>query len=137
MKNPKLNAERWIREAENTFYQAKRTHNDKAYNFSCFLAEQTCQKALKAILYLDETRFITIHSIAELIKEIAKKRPDFLKFLGEGGKLDQYYLSSRYPDAVAEPAIPSEIFIEDQSKEAVAIAEKIFKHCKELIIGIK
>ncbi len=135
MKNPKQNAERWIREAGNTLRQSKQACENEAYNLACFLAEQTAQKALKAVLYFDGARFINIHSITELLKEISKKRPEFLEFLNEGKKLDQYYLSSRYPDAVAEPAIPSEIFIKDQAEDAAAIAQKIFNAGRGKIIG--
>jgi HEPN domain-containing protein len=134
MKHSKENADRWLREAENTLNQAQKImENEKAYNLVCFLAEQACQKALKAVLYFDGARLITIHSIAELIKQIGINRPDFLTFLAPGGKLDQYYLSSRYPDAVAEPAIPSEIFTKDQAEEAVNIARQIFEVCRSLI----
>ena len=76
---------------------------------------------------------VTIHSIAELIKEIKKTRPEFSKLFTEGAKLDQYYLSSRYPDAVAEPAIPSEIFSKDQAEEAVRAARAIYEQCRKVI----
>lgn len=134
MKNSKQNAERWIKEAENTLRQARHSCRENSYNLACFLAEQTSQKSLKAVLYLDGARFINIHSIAELIKEISKKRPEFLEFFNQGAKLDNYYLSSRYPDAVPEPAIPSEIYIKDQAEEAVDIAKNIFDVCKKLIL---
>lgn len=134
MKNSKQNAERWIKEAENTLHQAERNSRENAYNLACFLAEQASQKSLKAVLYLDGARFVNIHSIAELIKEISKKRPEFLELLNQGVKLDNYYLSSRYPDAVPEPAIPSEIYIKDQAEEAVNIAKDIFDVCKKLIL---
>lgn len=133
MKNPKQNAARWIKEAEYTFYQAERTLKDNAYNLACFLAEQTSQKALKAVLYLGGARFITTHSIKELVKEISKKHPEFTELADKGALLDQYYLSSRYPDAVPEPAIPSEIFIKKQAEEAVDIAREIFELCKKMI----
>lgn len=133
MKQPKQNAERWLREAEYTFRLGEKLHTEKAYSYACFLAEQTAQKALKAVLYFDGARLITMHSIAKLLEEIGRKRPEFLLFKADGGRLDQYYLSTRYPDAVAEPAIPSEIFVEDQSREALDIARKIFDASKTLI----
>lgn len=126
MKDYKQNARRWLREAHNTLKQAQHSFESKDYNLVCFLTEQAAQKALKAVLYRDETRFVTIHSITELIKKIAVTRTEFLEILDRGTKLDQYYLSSRYPDAVPEPAIPSEIFIKEQAEEAMSIARTIF-----------
>lgn len=125
MKDHKQNARRWLREADNTLKQARHALESHDYNLVCFLAEQAAQKALKAVLYGDGTRFINIHSITELLKTIAATRAEFLEMLDRGAKLDQYYLSSRYPDAVPEPAIPSELFIKEQAEEAVAIAQAI------------
>jgi HEPN domain-containing protein len=134
MKNPKENAMRWLKEAEYTLRQAEKVCQDGAYSLACFLSEQAAQKSLKAILYLDGARFITIHSITELIKEISKKRIEFLELINQGAtRLDQYYLSTRYPDAVPAPAIPSEIYSIDQAQEAVKIAGNIFKLCDQKI----
>ena len=133
MKNSRQNALRWIRDAENTLRVAEKNCQWEAYNVACFLAEQGAQKSLKAVLYLDGARFIRIHSIAELIKEVSQKRPEFLPLREEAGVLDQYYLTTRYPDAVAEPAIPSEIFTKKQAEEALRIARTIFEMSKSLI----
>lgn len=133
MKNSRGQSERWLRDAEHTLRQAERTLGDDSYNWVCFLAEQACQKSLKAVQYFDGARFITIHSIAELLKQVAVQHPEFSKFSAQGVKLDQYYLSSRYPDAVAEPAIPSEIFVEEQAEEALAIARRIFEASRRVI----
>ncbi len=133
MKKPAETGDRWLREAAHTLQQAKLVYKNKIYNVTCFLAEQACQKALKAVLYFEGARFITMHSIAELLKEVSKKHPELSRFIAQGGHLDQYYLSSRYPDAVAEPAIPSEIFDDEQAAKALSIAEEIFMACKKLV----
>ena len=133
MKHSQQNALRWIREAENTLGQAERNCRQDAYNLACFLAEQAAQKALKAVRYLDGARFVTIHSISELIVEISKNRPEFLTLRSSAAILDQYYLTTRYPDAVAEPAIPSEIFTKEQAEQALSIARTIFQTCQSLI----
>lgn len=134
MKQPLQNAKRWLREAEATLKQAEQSYYNKAYNLTCFLAEQTAQKALKAVMYLDGARMIIIHSVAELIKEISTQHPEFSALFNDGAKLDQHYLSSRYPDAVPEPAIPSEIYIEDQAKETLAIAKRILDASRSAIV---
>lgn len=127
MKNAKSNALRWFREAEYTLRQARRTlERDEAYNWVCFLAEQVCQKSLKAVLFADGARMITIHSISVLVEQVKNRHPEFAEYADRAKVLDQYYLSARYPDAVAEPAIPSEIFIRDQAAAAIEIANAIF-----------
>ncbi|MEK7193887.1 MAG: HEPN domain-containing protein [Patescibacteria group bacterium] len=134
MRNFKQNAQRWIKEAEYTLNRAEQNCREESYSLACFLAEQTSQKALKAVLYFDGARFINIHSITELIKEVSRKRPEFLDFIKQATTLDHYYLSTRYPDAVPEPAIPSEIFVKEQAEEAVSIAGKIFNASKKALV---
>jgi len=133
MKESKQNAQRWLREAEKTWQQAQRAGGQKDYNLACFLAEQSAQKSLKAVLYGDGVRFINIHSVAELLKLISQTHPEFSQLSELGVKLDQYYLTTRYPDAVPDPAIPSEIFIKDQADEALFISEKILILSRSLI----
>ena len=133
MKNPRTNALRWIRDAENTLRQGEMNCRMEAYNVACFLAEQSAQKSLKAVRYLDGSRFISTHSVTELIREISEKRPEFLPMRPQAAVREQYYLTTRYPDAVAEPAIPSEIFTKKQADEALRIARTIFEMSKQLI----
>ena len=134
MKNARQNAERWIREAEYTLRQTERNCREGSYNLACFLAEQTAQKALKAVLYFDGARFINIHSVAELAKEASGTHQEFTSLISEGSRLDQYYLSARYPDAVPEPAIPAEIFTKKKAEEAGGSARKIFDAAKGLML---
>ena len=133
MKQPRQNALRWIRDAENTLRHAELNCQWEAYNVACFLAEQVAQKALKAVLYLDGARFISTHSVSELIREASQKRPGLLPLRAQAVILDQYYLTTRYPDAVAAPAIPSEIFTKEQAEDALRIARTIFERCRALI----
>ncbi|MBI4479418.1 MAG: HEPN domain-containing protein [Acidobacteria bacterium] len=134
MKHPRQNALRWIREAAHTLRVAERVlEQPEAYNVVCFLAEQVAQKALKAVRYFDGARLVSIHSVSELIKEVAQTRPEFLSLQPQGAVLDQYYITTRYPDAVAEPAIPSEIFTKEQAEHALRIARAIFEKCQSLV----
>ncbi len=126
MKNPKQEAQRWLKQSEYDLGEAKRSLEHKSYSYACFFAEQSAQKSLKALLISHGERFITIHSIAELIKEATKFNESLSALMEEGKKLDRYYLSSRYPDALPEPAIPFESYTSDEAQEAVAIAKKIF-----------
>ena len=68
-----------------------------------------------------------------VIPEVAQKRPEFLPLRDDAGVLDQYYLTTRYPDAVAEPAIPSEIFTKAQAEDALRTARSIFAMSQSLI----
>ena len=136
MKNPKQTSLRWLKEAVSTLESARKIFSrNEDYNLVCFLSEQASQKALKGVAYFDGARTVPIHSIRELLKLSSEKHSELSGLMNDGAKLDQYYLSTRYPDAVAEPAIPSEIFSADQAGDSLKIAEKIFSASKKIIGG--
>ena len=133
MKDLRLQADRWLRQAEYDLGQALKSFADQSYAYACFFSEQSSQKSLKAYLIYKGRRYVNIHSISELLKEASVFDEGFGPLIDSGKQLDQYYLSSRYPDAIPEPAIPAEIFIEDQAKTAVDTGQKIFELSKKLI----
>ena len=78
-------------------------------------------------------RFINIHSVSKLLEESSKFNKDFLKFINNGKILDRYYLTTRYPDTVAEPAIPYEVYTEKEANESIEIVTTIFEISKQKI----
>ena len=126
MKDSKSQASRWLRQAEYDLKEAEKCLSGKSFSYACFFAEQAAQKSLKGYLIAQGARFVNIHAIGELLKEAAKNDSKFSTLIPSGQKLDRYYLSSRYPDALPDPAIPAESYGEDEAQEAVDIAKKIF-----------
>ena len=134
MRNPKEQSKRWLKQSEYDLSEAKEKLNGKSFAYACFYSEQSAQKAIKAFLIYNGKRFITIHSVGELLKEASLINNLFAPLVEAGKTLDRYYLSSRYPDALPEPAIPYESFTFSEMKEAVSIAQKIFDACKKAIV---
>lgn len=131
MKDSKSQSSRWLKQAEYDLKQAEKSLSDGGFSYACFFAEQAAQKSLKGYLMDNGWRFVNIHSVGELLKEAAKldaKR--FEGLIGLGQKLDRYYLSSRYPDALPDPAIPAESYGPDEGREAVEIGRKILSATK-------
>lgn len=133
MKNSKGNSQRWLAQAEYDLKQAARSFKDKSFAYAAFFAEQSAQKSLKAFLIFQGKRFITIHSVGELAKEAAVIDKTIKPLIEKAKLLDRHYLASRYPDALPEPAIPAESYIEPEAKEAVSIAKEIFEVVARLI----
>ena len=133
MKNNKENSLRWQRQAEYDLNQGIKLLADGNFSYASFFAEQAAQKILKAFLIFKGRRFITIHSVGELLKEAAALDNKFSPLINKGKKLDRHYLISRYPDALPEPAIPAESYTKDEAEEAVEIAKQIFEITKNLI----
>lgn len=125
MKRAKETGLLWLRQAEHNLDRAKRNLEDGAFSDACFMSEQTAQVAIKAFLYFNGERFINIHSVTALVKEAGQYDADFSSFIKECGILDQYYIPTRYPNALAGDVIPAEIYRKDQAEEAVKIAGAI------------
>jgi HEPN domain-containing protein len=60
-----------------------------------FLAQQSAEKVVKALLIAKFRRYETIHSVTELLKRA--NAPQSLIELGV--RLDRHYIPSRYPNA--------------------------------------
>lgn len=131
MKNIKAEAMRWLEQAEHDLDAAKKNLEIlKFYSDTCFLAEQAAQKALKAFLYFKGKRYVLIHSVAALVEAILEYDKEFEPLIKYGRKLDQYYIPTRYPDALAPPAIPFETYAKEQAEEALKYAQEIFNLIK-------
>jgi HEPN domain-containing protein len=117
---------RWLRQAEHDLSIAQNHQGRGDYSDACFMAEQASQKALKAFLVAQGRRSVPIHSVAQLAESCSQIDADFTLYIAPGRILDQYYIPTRYPDALAPPAVPFESYTEEQGKKAVAAAKAIF-----------
>ena len=88
----------------------------------CFLAQQTAAKSLRALAYyrgVAEVRNRSVKKIAESLdinSEIARA----------GGLLDQYYIATRYPDALPEGR-SSEYYDKEQAAAALEMARAVIR----------
>ena len=89
------------------------------------MAEQAAQKALKGFLMAQGQRSIPFHSVAQLAEKCSEINQDFTKHIVPGRILDQFYIPTRYPDALAPPAVPFESYTRDQGERATRAAEAI------------
>lgn len=67
------------------------------------------------------------HSVAVLARQCAVKDNGFSGFIATGTAMDQYDVPTRYPDALADPAVPFESYTADQAQEAVRLASEILE----------
>jgi HEPN domain-containing protein len=99
------------------------------YAQACFMAQQAAEKALKSLAFFRGAEMVKSHSLSTIAKD--------LKINGELAtyaiKLDLYYLSARYPDALPESAVPSENFNQAMGEEALEMAKKFYEKVKSEI----
>lgn len=133
MKNPKANALRWLRQAEYDLRESARAFAQGSFSYAAFFAEQAAQTSLKAFLFFRGERSVMVHAVGELARKAASLDAAFTSLVDPGKTLDRHYLTSRYPDALPEPAIPAESYVADEANAAMAIAQAIFRQCQQRI----
>jgi HEPN domain-containing protein len=115
---------RWLSEAEWDLATTRGLHQNKRYNAACFYAQQSAEKAAKALLYFrNESPWG--HSVRELLDRYAKNTQENIMPIISGAKeLDRHYIPSRYPDSL--PAgTPHEAYDETASKRAIRHAGRL------------
>ena len=125
MKNHVGEAHRWFRQAEHDLEVAQKHLKEKFFSDVCFMAEQSSQKGLKAYLFFTGERFVLSHSVTQLALDCAKKDKGFEAIIDCGKILDKYYIPTRYPDALAGPSAPFEVYTQSEAEEALKYAIKI------------
>jgi HEPN domain-containing protein len=133
MRRNKEEAGRWLQQAKMDLKIGRSLGEMGEYAYACFHLEQAGQKALKSFLYFMGKRYIWEHSIFNLAQKCAEYDSEFKELLDAGKYLDRFYLTTRYPDAVAPPALPYELFTEEDFKKALELAEKIFRFVERKI----
>ena len=101
------------------------------------MSQQAAEKALKGLIYFREGRGAITHQFSGtsgLIQVTVKTDPSFEKYYVDAGMLDQYYIPTRYPDAIPSGA-PYEMYQKSQTDEALQKAEQIVEHVKSVIEG--
>jgi HEPN domain-containing protein len=116
---------RWLRQAEHDLNVAQNHQERGDFSDACFMAEQASQKALKGFLIAQGRRSIPIHSVAQLAEECSHIDKGFSSHIAPARILDQYYIPTRYPDALAPPAVPFESYTPEQGDKAVQTARAI------------
>ncbi|HHT9117895.1 MAG TPA: HEPN domain-containing protein [Candidatus Hypogeohydataceae bacterium YC38] len=135
MKRPREEAQRWLDQARHNLEVAKSLNSQKFYSDACFMSEQAAQVALKAFLYLKGERFVTAHSVAELVMMCQAHSQEFAPLLNAGKMLDKYYIPTRYPDALAPPAVPYKTYTSEEAQKALQQAENIVELVEKKIIS--
>jgi len=124
----------WIDEADGDLKHAINDVEGKFYNWACFSAQQSAEKAVKAV-FQKMGAVAWGHSVADLLNELSKihQVPDEL--LDEALELDKAYISARYPDA--HPAgSPRGRYTAREARRSVEYAERIFRFCSDLLSSI-
>ena len=115
----------WLKQAEADLNAAINSKASMDYNWSCFQAQQTGEKALKAFLYANGFTSIITPSLKELLIEAEKIDPTFTSLKSEAKALDAYYITTRYPNGLGGDLPPAEYYEEDDAESCIGSATSI------------
>lgn len=123
---------KWLTQAEEDLKAAKDSLKDEHYDWVCFQAQQSAEKALKFFLYSHGYTSIITHSLKELVRECKKLEKDFSKIESPARYLDMFYIPTRYPNGLAGDLAPAEFYEEEDAEKCINYAESILESVKRL-----
>jgi HEPN domain-containing protein len=116
----------WLREAEADLKHAKNCLKIESYNWACFAAQQSAEKAFEAFtMAFLRKRPIHTHDLTKLYDEVKGKLKLPKETVESLGELSSYYTLARYPNAgLSRPSIG---ITKTQTERALATAERILR----------
>ncbi|MBU1366470.1 MAG: HEPN domain-containing protein [Candidatus Omnitrophica bacterium] len=120
----------WFEFAREDLRIAEIAFNEKIYNQTCFHAQQAAEKFLKGYLLTKSKEVPKIHFLDELLNLCVQINKDFANLSEACSKLDDYYIPTRYPDALPG-MLPEGLPGEKDADEAVSLAKEIMQFVEE------
>jgi HEPN domain-containing protein len=116
----------WLRQAADDYRFGRAALAGRFHAQACFIAQQVGEKAVKAVHYKLARTPVIGHSVHLLLKRLSARAGVTEDLLDLGGVLDQYYISTRYPDALPG-IVPADAFSAAQARAALRAAGKILR----------
>jgi len=116
--------ELWLRQAADDFRFARLAVEREFFAQACFVAQQVGEKAVKAVHYHLGARPVIGHSVQALLRRLNARAAVTAALVTSGGELDQYYVATRYPDALPG-IVPADAFSAAQARAALRAAQRI------------
>lgn len=120
-------AKDWLEQAKNDLKHAQNSLLDTDYAWACFAAQQSAEKAVKA-LYMKKNSIAWGHAVSELLESLPEDIRTDVELIEKAKKLDKYYIPTRYPNA--HPSGPAfKFYTKSEAEEAIKICEEVIEFC--------
>jgi HEPN domain-containing protein len=116
----------WLAQAERDLEQARSSRAEGRHEWACFAAQQSAEKAVKA-LHLLRGQEAWGHVVARLLRQLSPAVPPEL--VEKGRVLDNFYVPTRYPNGHPEGS-PFDHYGTLQSDEAIRHASEILGYVR-------
>lgn len=124
-------AERWLKTAEEDLCAARALLGAELYAQACFYAQQSAEKAVKALWYrIDAAPWG--HSVQRLTIDFpeAEGLSDREGWVDRAALLDQFYVPTRYPNGLPD-LTPGQVYRLGDAERALEAAEELVERCTE------
>lgn len=122
----------WLERASEDLTVARLVLGEDFTSHACFLSQQCIEKALKGYLLAKSHTYPRTHKLVDLLQVCSSIDTAFSQFETDCIRIDEYYVPTRYPDAVpggGPEGIPSKA----KSKAALNAAENILQFVKDTL----
>jgi HEPN domain-containing protein len=92
--------EQWLARAEDDLSFAQLGFRERYFSQVCFLSQQVVEKSFKAFLLAKGRSYPRLHKVIELAKLCTELENDLDPLKNELKLLDEFYIPTRYPDAI-------------------------------------
>lgn len=117
----------WMRQAEADLNHARNTLTTGSFEWSCFAAQQSAEKALKAV-FLKHGKEAWGHTVTILLGELRESMEVSEKLLERARSLDKHYIPTRYPSGF-DAGAPTDYYTRKEAEKAIHDAEEILAFC--------
>lgn len=116
----------WFQYATEDIKSARALFDSEIFPAACFHAQQAAEKSFKGLLLFTNEPVGKIHSVTKMVGLTKELKYDEFEPMPKAGKLDIYYLTTRYPDMLPEGSSAVDLYDKDDAAEAIGVAEQTF-----------
>jgi HEPN domain-containing protein len=120
-----------MRQAESDLRHAQNARQDGDFDWACFAAQQSAEKALKAA-HQSVGNEAWGHSVAELLDAFGNEVPVAEGLMDRARALDKLYIPTRYPNGLPGGA-PADCFTRAEADRAIDDAEAVLALCRDVL----
>ncbi len=127
-----VNYRDWLRQAKRDLDHARLAKSGGDYEWACFAAQQSAEKAVKA-LFLKINSSAWGHSVSALLQQLPEPWQADESLRKAGKELDKHYIPARYPNSYPQGA-PFDYYTEEEAKRAIDHTENILSFCESILV---
>ena len=126
-------AERWLKTAQEDLEAARLLFEGHKYAQCCFLAQQSAEKAVKALWYLLDAEPWG-HSVQRLLEEFPQPEliADLESWVEQAALLDKFYIPTRYPNGLPD-LTPGQVYRSRDAEEGLTAAGALLEGALRIV----